>query len=92
MTTQLSVYSSKTRCLRAGHRAVGARSVPQALQALSHGEIELIISDFKMPGMTGLELLAHLRDEAYDIPLIMVTGYASIEHAVHAIKRARRTT
>ena len=72
--------------LRAGHRAVGARSVPQALQALSYGDIELIISDFKMPGMTGLELLAHLRDEAYDIPLIMVTGYASIEHAVHAIK------
>jgi len=72
--------------LRAGHRAVGARSVPQALQSLSHGDIELIISDFKMPGMTGLELLAHLREEAYDIPLIMVTGYASIEHAVHAIK------
>ncbi len=72
--------------LRAGHRAVGARSVPQALQALSHGEFELIISDFKMPGMTGLELLAHLRDEGYDIPLIMVTGYASIEHAVQAIK------
>src|SRR5689334_21375973 len=72
--------------LRAGHRAIGARSVPQALQALSHGEIELIISDFKMPGMTGLELLGFLREEAYDIPLIMVTGYASIEHAVQAIK------
>ena len=72
--------------LRAGHRAVGARNVPQALQALSLGDIELIISDFKMPGMTGLELLAHLRDDGSDIPLIMVTGYASIEHAVQAIK------
>jgi two-component system response regulator HydG len=72
--------------LRAGHRAIGARSVPQALQALSHGEIELIISDFKMPGMTGLEFLGLLREEAYDLPLIMVTGYASIEHAVQAIK------
>ena len=72
--------------LRAGHRAIGARNVPQALQALSHGEIELIISDFKMPGMTGLELLGLLKEEAYDIPLIMVTGYASIEHAVLAIK------
>lgn len=71
---------------RAGHHAVGARSVPQALQALSHGDVELIISDFKMPGMTGLELLAHLREEGYDVPLIMVTGYASIEHAVQAIK------
>jgi len=68
--------------LRAGHRAIGARNVPQALQALSHGEIELIISDFKMPGITGLELLGLLKEEAYDIPLIMVTGYASIEHAV----------
>jgi DNA-binding NtrC family response regulator len=72
--------------LRTGHRAIGARSVPQALQALSHGEIELIISDFKMPGMTGLEFLGLLKEEAYDIPLIMVTGYASIEHAVAAIK------
>lgn len=72
--------------LRSGHQAIGARSVPQALQALSHGEIELIISDFKMPGMTGLEFLSLLREEAYDIPLIMVTGYASIEHAVQAIK------
>src|SRR5437764_2187551 len=72
--------------LRAGHRAIGARSVPQSLQTLAHGEIELIISDFKMPGMTGLEFLNLLREEAYDIPLIMVTGYASIEHAVQAIK------
>jgi len=72
--------------LRSGHRAIGARNVPQALQALSHGEIELIISDFKMPGMTGLEFLGLLKEEAYDIPLIMVTGYASIEHAVLAIK------
>src|SRR5256714_10343914 len=72
--------------LRAGHRAIGARSVPQALQTLAHGEIELIISDFKMPGMTGLEFLVLLREEGYDIPLIMVTGYASIEHAVQAIK------
>src|SRR5438477_11088422 len=72
--------------LRAGHLAIGARSVPQALQTLAHGESELIISDFKMPGMTGLEFLNLLREEAYDIPLIMVTGYASIEHAVQAIK------
>jgi len=71
---------------RAGHRALGARNVPQALQTLSHGGIELIISDFKMPGMTGLEFLGLLQEEGYDIPLIMVTGYASIEHAVQAIK------
>ncbi len=71
---------------RAGHVAVGARNVPEALQILPRGDIDLIISDYRMPGLTGLEFLAMLGREGYDIPLIMLTGYASIEHAVAAIK------
>jgi len=71
---------------RAGHTAVGARNVPEALQILPRGDIDLIISDYRMPGLTGLEFLAMLGREGYDIPLIMLTGYASIEHAVAAIK------
>jgi DNA-binding NtrC family response regulator len=71
---------------RAGHRAIGARNVPEALHALAEGGIDLIISDYLMPGITGLEFLAMLRTEDLDVPLIMLTGYASIEHAVSAIK------
>ncbi len=71
---------------RAGHVAVGARNVPEALQILPRGDIDLIISDYRMPGLTGLEFLTLLGREGYDIPLIMLTGYASIEHAVAAIK------
>lgn len=71
---------------RAGHTAIGARNVPEALQILPRGDIDLIISDYRMPGLTGLEFLAMLSREGYDIPLIMLTGYASIEHAVAAIK------
>ena len=71
---------------RAGHRAIGARNVPEALHALAEGGIDLIISDYLMPGITGLEFLAMLRTEGLDVPLIMLTGYASIEHAVSAIK------
>ncbi len=72
---------------RAGHRAVGARSVPEALQILAQEEgIDLIVSDYRMPGLTGLEFLSLLAREGYDIPLIMLTGYASIEHAVASIK------
>src|SRR3954468_23941 len=71
---------------RAGHRAVSAHNVPQALQALAHGTVDLIISDYRMPGLTGLEFLALLRQEGYETPLIMLTGYGSIEHAVAAIK------
>jgi DNA-binding NtrC family response regulator len=71
---------------RAGHVAIGARTVPEALQALSKGGVDLIISDYRMPGLTGLEFLELLRQEGYEIPLIMLTGYATIEHAVASIK------
>ena len=71
---------------RAGHTTVGAHSVPEALQALAKGNVDLIISDYRMPGLTGLEFLELLQQEGYDVPLIMLTGYATIEHAVAAIK------
>jgi DNA-binding NtrC family response regulator len=70
----------------AGHETVGARNVPEALQVLARGGVELIISDYKMPGLSGLEFLELLTSEGFDIPLIMLTGYASIEHAVASIK------
>ena len=71
---------------RAGHQPLGARNVVEALQVLARESIDLIISDYRMPGLTGLEFLSLLQREGYDIPLIMLTGYASIEHAVAAIK------
>ncbi|MEP6834763.1 MAG: response regulator, partial [Gemmatimonas sp.] len=71
---------------RAGHAPIGTRSVPEALQVLEKGGVDLIISDYRMPGLTGLEFLQLLAREGYDIPLIMLTGYASIEHAVASIK------
>jgi DNA-binding NtrC family response regulator len=71
---------------QAGHTAVGTRSVPEALQVLERGGVDLIISDYRMPGLTGLEFIQLLTREGYDIPLIMLTGHASIEHAVASIK------
>jgi DNA-binding NtrC family response regulator len=71
---------------RAGHQAVGARSVPDALQLLARGGVDLIISDYRMPGLTGLEFLSLLARDGCDVPVIMLTGYASIEHAVASIK------
>jgi len=71
---------------RAGHHTVGARNVPEAFQVLARGGIDLIISDYRMPGLSGLEFLNLLARDGYDIPLIMLTGYASIENAVASIK------
>ena len=71
---------------RAGHVIIGTRTVPEALQALARGPVDLVISDYRMPGLTGLEFLELLRAEGHDVPLIMLTGYATIEHAVESIK------
>ena len=71
---------------RLGHSAIGAQSVPEALGTLEQKDIDLIISDYKMPGVSGLDFLELLRDQGRDIPLIMLTGHGSIEHAVASIK------
>jgi DNA-binding NtrC family response regulator len=71
---------------RMGHNAFGASNVPEALAALNREMMDLIISDYKMPGLSGLEFLELLREQGRDIPLIMLTGYGTIEHAVAAIK------
>ncbi|MDF2773652.1 MAG: hypothetical protein K0S86_3149, partial [Geminicoccaceae bacterium] len=72
--------------VRAGHRPAGAANVVEALQVLAREHVDLIISDYSMLGLTGLEFLSLLQREGYDVPLIMLTEYASIEHAVAAIK------
>ncbi len=71
---------------RLGHAPVGARNVPEALAALARGDVELIISDVRMPGLGGMEFLQLVRQEGYDTPLIMLTGFASIENAVESIR------
>ena len=71
---------------RAGHTPIIASGVPGALAQVAKGGVDLIISDYQMPGLTGIEFLTLLATEGHDIPLIMLTGYASIDHAVAAVK------
>ncbi len=71
---------------RAGHTPIIASGVPDALREVAAGAVDLIISDYQMPGITGLEFLTLLASEGYDVPVIMLTGYASIDHAVEAVK------
>ncbi|TVP45367.1 MAG: sigma-54-dependent Fis family transcriptional regulator [Gemmatimonadales bacterium] len=82
--TPLQIMEELVR--QAGHRPIAVRSVEAALTVLARGGVDLVVSDYRMPGTTGLEFLGILEDEGFKVGLIMVTGYASIEHAVSAIK------
>jgi DNA-binding NtrC family response regulator len=69
-----------------GHRPLLAASVEEALKTVARTPIDLIIADYRMPKATGLDLLSVLEKEGYQVPVIIMTGYSSIEHAVISIK------
>jgi DNA-binding NtrC family response regulator len=69
-----------------GHDTVQVRNIEAALTVLGRGGIDLVLSDYQMPEGTGLELLAEVRRRELSVPLVMITGYGSIEHAVAAMK------
>jgi DNA-binding NtrC family response regulator len=69
-----------------GHRPLLVSSVEEAMQAVARTPLDLIIADYRMPRLTGLDLLGLLEKEGYRIPVIIMTGYSSIEHAVISIK------
>jgi DNA-binding NtrC family response regulator len=58
----------------------------QAIEIMQQREFDLIITDLKMPGMNGIEVLKSVRTLQPDIPVILITGYASIDTAVEAMK------
>lgn len=61
-------------------------SPPAALEALSKQGADLVISDVKMPEMTGDEVLRHIRQFNPATGVILVTGFGSINHAVNAVQ------
>lgn len=58
-----------------------------ALDIIRNGSIDLLITDLNMPKMDGIALLSVLRQEGYDLPVIVVTAYGTVENAVSAMKQ-----
>ncbi len=69
-----------------GHTVVTAHNGESALDCLKNQEFDLIISDIRMPGMGGLELLGAVKELHPDLPVIMITAFASPDDAVQAMK------
>jgi len=71
---------------RRGYSAVYAANGEEALGNESLAECDAAVIDLNMPGMSGLALLERLRESAPDLPVIVLTGYGSIDTAIDAIK------
>jgi DNA-binding NtrC family response regulator len=69
-----------------GFVTVPVSSGEQALEILRTGNISMMISDVRMPGLTGLETLRRARQEHAVLPVLLVTAYADIREAVGAMR------
>ncbi|MCF7802832.1 MAG: sigma-54 dependent transcriptional regulator [Candidatus Marinimicrobia bacterium] len=68
------------------YKVKGVTSGPDALEYLLSNSIDLILTDYKMPEMLGIELLEKVKTKSPDIGVIMMTAYGTIESAVKALK------
>jgi two-component system response regulator HydG len=71
---------------REGYRVILASDGQAALERLQAGGVDLIVTDLKMPGLTGLELLRAAKAIAPDIDVILLTAFGTVEEAVKAMK------
>jgi DNA-binding NtrC family response regulator len=68
-----------------GHEVAGAASAEEALRMA--GQADLVLTDLRLPGMSGLELLEALQRQNARLPVIVMTAYSSVETAVEAMKK-----
>jgi len=80
--------TSVSRCLtNNNYQVTAADSAERALEYLTESRFDLVITDLKMSGMSGLDLLAKMQEIAPNTAAIMMTAYAAIDTAIEATKR-----
>ena len=71
---------------RSGFAVVAAADAATALKKVGRHRPDAVVTDLKMPEMTGLELLAKLREADNQLPVVIMTAYGTVETAVNAMK------
>ena len=71
---------------REGHEVVSAYDGAAALSRLEERKFDLLISDLRMPRLTGIELLAEAKKLRPDMPVVLMTAFATVQTAVEAMK------
>ena len=73
------LLSEDYECLKAG-------SAEDAIERLREGEFQLVISDITMPGMSGLEMIPHVKNLSPETVVVMISGMQTVESAIGALR------
>ena len=73
------LLSEDYNCSRAG-------SAEEALARLQEGQFQLVISDITMPGMSGLDMIPHIKELSPDTVVVMISGMQTVESAIGALR------
>lgn len=83
-----AILDSCTQVLeKAGYSVKGAQEGEHGLKLFNSESFQVILLDLKLPGPDGIEVLTHIKTENPETPVIIMTGYASVESAVEAMKQ-----
>jgi DNA-binding NtrC family response regulator len=69
-----------------GWHSMAAESAEAAIEALRDSDVDCVVTDATMPGMSGYELLRHLAEKRPEIPVVVMTAYGTIPQAIQAIR------
>jgi len=72
--------------IRSGYAVTCARDAAEAMAVVTAQPVDLVLSDVKMPGVNGIELVRQIRDFDEDLPCIVITGYGTAENSVEALR------
>ena len=70
-----------------GFEALTAYSGEEALTVLKNSDIDLVLTDMKMPSLDGIELLERIKEKDPELPVIMMTAHGTVEKAVEAMQK-----
>lgn len=79
-------YSITKTLQRVGYQVESAASGEEALQMMGQQRYDVVLTDIRMPGISGVELLAQVKEQAPDAIVILLTGYASLDTAVESLR------
>ena len=77
----------RDRLAEAGHAVTVVRDGQEALAALAESAFDVVVTDIKMPGVTGIQVLEEVKRTRPDTEVVVITGYGTIESAVDATKK-----